>query len=210
MGMITVGTNIKLESPDKVFKFFKTNFNANIFFETGTYLGETTVKSSYIFEKVYTVELSKELFNNALTKFKNLDLKNIIIYNENSELITKQYCSNCKDRTVFWLDAHYSAGKTSGGDLENPLLKELEYILKSDTEHFIIIDDVRYILTNFQESICKFPNIVDISKVILEYNNDRYDISIFNDCIFLVPKYAFKKFKEFIVKESLINDIYIQ
>ncbi len=44
---------------------------------------------------------------------------------------------------MFWLDGHYSAGFTAKGELETPILAELETILQNNLNHIILIDDAR-------------------------------------------------------------------
>lgn len=45
---------------------------------------------------------------------------------------------------LFWLDAHYSDGITAKGDVETPIVSELEAIFNHSIQsHVILIDDAR-------------------------------------------------------------------
>lgn len=205
MGVITIGEKTCIEAPFDIFNFFKEKYAIKTFFETGTYMGSTSIRSASMFNKVITVELNNELFKKALEKFENLQLKNIIIYNNNSENIIKDYCNNAKESTVFWLDAHYSAGVTSGKDVPSPLLTELKSIMNSELEHFIIVDDVRFICINMSDSIHRYPSIIEITDAVKECGS-KYEISIFNDCLFLIPKSKYNDFKEYIITQKYFSE----
>jgi predicted O-methyltransferase YrrM len=49
-------------------------FNCQIFVETGTYLGATTAEMIKHFKKLYTIELSDDLFKQAQLKFLNINI----------------------------------------------------------------------------------------------------------------------------------------
>jgi hypothetical protein len=51
-----------------------------------------------------------------------------------------------KEPIIFYLDAHYSGGKTAGSDIDNgcPLLRELNVICKrQNNSDIIFVDDIR-------------------------------------------------------------------
>ncbi len=71
-------------------------------------------------------------------------------YNELNKLI-----SQINEPFTYWLDGHYSGGKTGFGFLEFPIMIELESILKRNiNDEIIYIDDMR-ILENYSKTINK-------------------------------------------------------
>jgi hypothetical protein len=117
---------------------------ADIFIETGTYMGGTTKWASTQFKDVHTIELSELLYNNI--KDELLSKGNIIPHLGDSRDILPKILTNINGNIVFWLDGHYSAGIIAGKDDPCPLLKELEIILSRNNEDIILIDDARCFL----------------------------------------------------------------
>ena len=121
-----------------------------IFVETGTYRGETVFNMAPYFDKVYTIELSKTLYENFNTQ--NYDKNKITsILGDSSEML-ESLIKNINENTIFFLDGHFSSCGTAKGKKDVPLLEELLVIneyLKSKS--IIIIDDLRLFGTNITE-----------------------------------------------------------
>lgn len=127
-------------------QIMKQTFALENLVETGTYLGETSINGSKIFNRVYTVEISQTLFNQNRATFAGHP--NIQPYcDESSTFLRKQ--SPFPKNTLFWLDAHYSGGITgtvyiNDNWVKSPLKDELSTILDNfDSSYVILIDDVR-------------------------------------------------------------------
>lgn len=134
-----------------VLKKYKTS---NLFIETGSYLGEgidVAIESGY--DQIYSIELSDHYYNFCLKKFNNNNKIKIIkgCSEDQLPILLKNINSQCD----FWLDAHYSMGNTALGPKICPLYEELESILKHRPDHTIIIDDVRFMDTDWWENISK-------------------------------------------------------
>lgn len=113
-----------------------------IFVETGTYLGETTNVAKDIFQQVHTIEIKKELFENARAKFSQH--LNVLCYLGDSSILLENICKTLNKPTCFWLDGHWSAGDTGKGLKNVPLYEELELIMKHCSQKCVIlIDDCR-------------------------------------------------------------------
>ncbi len=109
--------------------------------ESGTYLGEMVEAQRKYFRKIVSIELSQSLYENAKRTF--LDYKNIeILYGDSGELI-KTIVANLDRPAIFWLDGHYSGGNTAKGNVDTPILNELQAILQSEKEYIVLIDDAR-------------------------------------------------------------------
>lgn len=114
-----------------------------VFIETGTWMGDTAQKAIELgFKEIRTVELSNNLFNKAVNRFKNNS--NVKLYNGSSDQKIEEMISDVNDQILFWLDAHYSGGDTALGKEISPLYKELDIIAKHQRkDHIILIDDIR-------------------------------------------------------------------
>jgi len=121
-----------------------------VFVETGTYLGETINLMSNYFDSLYTIELSEKLFEN----FKNSNIKkNITCIHGDSSLELGNLIPKIQNKTIFFLDGHYSSCGTARGGKDVPLYEEL----KSINDNFIydaliIIDDLRLFGTSLSEN----------------------------------------------------------
>lgn len=89
------------------------NEHYKIAVETGSFLGEGTEFLSYIFEKVYTIEIDENLFNNVTQKFKDIE-KIVCLQGDSKEYIAKlsRDLSKLDSNVLFWLDAHWSGDDT--------------------------------------------------------------------------------------------------
>lgn len=121
---------------------YAKQYGTKTLIETGTYRGDTIAATIGVFERAYSIELSEELATKAQTRFANDARVTILQGNSASELAN--ILEQIDSPALFWLDAHYSAGITSGGDNDAPILKELEAILAHSVKnHIILIDDAR-------------------------------------------------------------------
>ena len=128
---------------------YRKSCNVSIFIETGTYYGLTVSKFNNCFEKIYSIEVDKSLFDYNKKLFKNST--NIsILFGDSKErlpevlnLITRE--NEGIINVLFWLDGHCSEGETGIGDEYSPLIKELNSIFEHlyRIKPVIIIDDVR-------------------------------------------------------------------
>lgn len=143
-GKKRLAQTLPLPHPQKmeiVKRFFVEN-NCKIFVETGTYLGETTESLSPLAEKVYTIELSPELWEKACEKFKNQS--HVVCLRGDSTQILSKVLKKLDSKPLFWLDGHYSAGITAKGEKETPINEELLEIYNSKIrDAVILIDDAR-------------------------------------------------------------------
>jgi hypothetical protein len=117
--------------------------NASVFIETGTFLGVTTKRCATIFDKLHTIELDKNLAEQA-TKFLSIH-KNIEVIQGNAlevlpNLLEREEINNA----LVFLDGHFSGGITACGDLPEPASEELKILAKHKNKiKCIIIDDFR-------------------------------------------------------------------
>ena len=75
--------------------------------------------------------------------------------------ILPELLNNINEPILFWLDGHYSAGNTSKGSLNTPIIKELVTIFQHPIkQHIILIDDAR--LFNGADD---YPTSVEVSTI---------------------------------------------
>jgi len=156
-------------------------FHTEILVETGTYLGDMVEAQRDHFKKIYSIELSKKLFNRAQKRFKkNLHIK---ILHGDSGIVLNKLMNEIDKPALFWLDGHYSEGITAKGEKECPVPEELKAILKSSLPHIILIDDAQ--LFNGTHD---YPTVEQIEEIIRS-NNRKYLVEIKDDIIRLTPSH---------------------
>jgi len=116
-------------------------YDLHVFVETGTFYGTTADAVKPFFEEIYTIELDPLLYAVASKRFDYDAHVKVFHGDSGKELGTVMRLINRP--SIFWLDAHYSAGVTARGDKDTPILEELDHILDSpDMGHVILIDDM--------------------------------------------------------------------
>ena len=114
-----------------------------IFIETGSLVGDGIQHALDAgFKIVYSIELSPTLYNICIERFKDNDNVHLVLGDSNKEL--NGILNIIKEPVTFWLDGHDSGGVTARGELESPLMQELDIIASHTIKtHTIIIDDLR-------------------------------------------------------------------
>jgi hypothetical protein len=110
--------------------------------ETGTYQGTTVAACVPHFERLYTIELDRTLYEAARDRFKNEPTVTVIHGDSYAEL--SRVASRLQEPAIFWLDAHYCAGPTAKGPHDPPLLWELRAIVERGKPDVILIDDAHH------------------------------------------------------------------
>jgi len=111
------------------------------FIETGTYKGATIFAIEEYFNKILTIEVKKELYDNLISKYKGDKIK--FIYGDSVEVFEYIF-KYINENTIFFLDGHLSANDSGFKNKTVPLLEEIELINKNfKNKGIIIINDVR-------------------------------------------------------------------
>lgn len=178
----------------------KRIFNPDIFLETGTYNGDTSILASSIFAEVHTIELFRPLYDQAK---KNLSpYHNIFPYFGSSHDVFRALLPTAKGSVVFWLDAHYSGPGTAlnvddktNPEAFTPITKELNAIHESGvTDCIILIDDIRGFGSKLNDepfmNWLGYPTIQDICNSLYRINKN-FEISLIGDILLAYDKTKF-------------------
>lgn len=164
-----------------VFKHYIDEYKYNIFLETGTFRGNTIEALKNDFKELYTIELSQQLYEDAVERFK--EDEKVKLFQGNSADVLSQIMEQINEPAIFWLDGHYSGGDTARADLNTPIFKELECVFKAKYfPHVLLIDDAR------DFGVLKdYPSIKALKKFILK-NFPNASFTVDHDIIRVVLK----------------------
>ena len=155
-------------------------YNLHILVETGTFQGDMIAAMRDKFDRIYSIELSNELYEKAKERFKSD--QHIQLIQGDSGKALEDLMGKINEPALFWLDAHYSSGITAKGEEDTPIYNELRHIFNAqDLEHIIIIDDARLFGTD-----AAYPTIDELKKFILSRKRD-VNITINDDMVKVVP-----------------------
>lgn len=159
---------------------FQQDYGLATFVETGTFMGDMVEAQRTYFRKIYSIELGKDLYNQAAERFAKYP--HIKIIQGDSGVILKDLVKEINEPALFWLDGHYSAGITAKGDKNTPILEELGTILNHKDDHVILIDDAR-LFTGEGD----YPTIDEISSFVLGQDPGRM-VTVADDIIRILIK----------------------
>jgi hypothetical protein len=164
----------------KTVKQYAKLFSIMTFIETGTYRGEMVEAIKTTFDRIYSIELDSTLYETAKQRFSKS--RSITIIKGDSGRVLPKLLKSIKSPCLFWLDAHYSSGITGRGELETPIMKELQCILShSIKKHVILIDDARCFVGKND-----YPTIRELKRFVFNINPDLV-IKIENNIIRVHP-----------------------
>lgn len=173
-------------------KQLQLEFDASVFVETGTYLGDTAFSLSSVFNKVISIELSEELYAKACERFRNV--ANItLLKGDSPEQLRRALQLSGTERTIVWLDAHYSGEGTAKAQSNTPVVNEIDVLSRHGNGlEIILIDDIRLFtevkpgfLTH--ESINGYPDLKAIIEL-LRATPHQYECFVIGDILVALPK----------------------
>ena len=155
-------------------------FNVKVLVETGTFHGAMVEAMKPYFDRIYSIELSSELFEKATKRFA-ADQKVTIIHGDSGIELGK-LMDRIDQPSLFWLDGHYSAGETAKGEKDTPIYEELTHLFNCPQKgHVIMIDDARC----FGKE-ADYPSMDALSEFIRTHE-PNVTIEIENDSIRILP-----------------------
>ena len=151
-----------------------------VLIETGTYTGDTVMALHRHFDRIVSVELSRELHARAVRQARNRG--NVELLLGDSAQVLPRVLATLHQPALFWLDAHYSGGVTALGDRISPISSELDAILGHDVKgHVVLVDDAREFHDPARSG---YPGVEVVSAAASQHN---YAMSEERDIFFLVP-----------------------
>ena len=108
--------------------------------ETGTLHGDMVAAVAADFDRVYSIELSRELYWLARLRF--LGRRRVRLVRGDSSEKIPVLLDHIDEPCVFWLDGHYGGGIMAKGKKVSPIIEELSAILAHRVRrHVVLIDD---------------------------------------------------------------------
>jgi hypothetical protein len=152
------------------------------FVETGTYLGAMILTILDDFSQIYTIELSKDLYQRATKVFRKFP--HVKCLQGDSGEVMLEVVKKIHEGAIFWLDGHYSSGITVLGNKVCPIFEELGAIFKYDNfNHLILIDDARLFLQKEPD----YPSYAELVSYIKKADA-RYNIYVLKTDTIVVTK----------------------
>ena len=169
---------------------------AQVFIETGTYLGETARWAAKFFSDVRTVELGAERYADTSAALR--DLSNVVCYQGDSRAVLAKLREELAGTpSVMWLDGHWSGDGTAGKNDECPLLGELQCV--DGLKDIVMIDDARYFLR-----VPPPPHKPDqwptLQEIVLALPPGMF-VQVIHDVIFVVPNFLRGALTDFLREE---------
>ncbi len=165
----------------KVLDAYLKQYGLTEFIETGTYLGDTLAyMGRHRHVRATSIELDADYYQAAKRRFAKY--LNITLLHGDSGDLLPELVSGLNTPTLFWLDGHFSGGKTAKGKQYTPISLELQAILDSSVKgHVILIDDARCF-----DGSHGYPHLDRLLEFIRTRNT--YNIEVSADIIRLTPK----------------------
>jgi len=167
---------------------FARHFGLRGFVETGTYLGQSLANVSGLFERAVSIELSRELHEAALQKF--ADRGNVELLLGDSARRIGDASDLCRGLpTLYWLDAHWSAGNTARGDENTPIVQELSIVAgRASTDDVVLIDDIRFFISipagfSTHEANGGYPLLQEILTVLARFPGGGFEAVLLGDVL---------------------------
>ena len=116
---------------------------AKMLLETGTFLGNTSMRCSKVFDRVITIELDPDLHSRAKEFLSSRENVECILGDATQKLPEVLSRDDCKDAVIF-LDGHFSSGETAHGDVPEPACELLSSLAQFKEKILgIVVDDFR-------------------------------------------------------------------
>lgn len=152
---------------------YRIKHNISTLVETGTFRGEMINSQKVFFNNIYSIELDQKLHNEAKNNFKYYRHIHLIQGDSGKEIFN--LIKKIDEKCIFWLDGHFSGMDTALGDLECPILGEIDGIFSGSIKnHILLIDDARCFTGNNS-----YPTIEELNAYVLKHNS-KYKMEV--DC----------------------------
>jgi hypothetical protein len=171
--------------------------------ETGTLHGRTARALAGIFSEVVTIELSEDLHAAASEALRPIAHIRALQGHSVDRLRDE---ADADTPTFYFLDGHWSGGKTAGEDDECPVLDELEAIGAGHPDDCFVIDDARLFMAPPPppHRAAEWPTIDELFEA-LRRQHPEHVITVAADQVIAVParaRPALDEYEERLEKQS--------
>ena len=169
--------------------FLSRQLPFEIFFESGTFKGDSIERVKKQFNRLYSVELSEHYFELSKLRFKN-DPQVKIIHGDASVVLKNLNNQFSGKSILYWLDSHWcDAEATEGATCQCSLLKELEAIELVNDNSVVLIDDARLFLSppGIPHDYTQWPDIDELFRNLKE-KSASHNLMVLNDVIIFFPE----------------------
>jgi len=120
------------------------------FIESGTHIGTTIFAMEPHFSTLFTIEFSEKYYSETKNRYNGSKINFLL---GDSSVVFSTLLPTLSDKTIFFLDAHWSSGDTGRSEKDCPLVEEITHINNLfKQEAIIIIDDYRLFGTFLNEN----------------------------------------------------------
>lgn len=157
--------------------YLADRIGAKVLVETGSYLGDTVRALRGRFDLIASIEIAPVFAEPLQREFADDPSVRIILGDSGAEL--SRLLEELKEPVVFWLDAHYSGGKTLGEGYV-PIYAELDAIRRlAPPRHAVLIDDAR----DFKGG----EGYPTVDALVERLAAAGYEVSTFNNMVHALP-----------------------
>jgi len=166
----------------RVIRRYATKHHCSTLVETGTFRGDMILAMLNDFRTLYSIELHPELHSRARSLFSHRPHVRLL-HGDSGEKIS-EVLAGLEEPAVFWLDGHFSGGNTAKGNLNTPIIAELDKVLSHNiSNHVVLIDDAR-LFTGAED----YPTLEAIQKQL--DTRGRFNLTVEDDVIAITPGVA--------------------
>jgi hypothetical protein len=150
----------------QIIRKYAEQYDLKTMIETGTFHGDMDFALKDRFSRITTIELSPEFHAAAVRRFAGSPQVECLL--GDSAVLLPALLAQIKEPCLFWLDAHYSAGRTAKGNVETPISIELDAVLNHAVRnHVVLIDDARCF-----DGTHDYPSVADLRESVARLRPD--------------------------------------
>lgn len=164
----------------RMFRRYARQYDLSTFVETGTFHGDTLWALKDDFNTLFSIELSPTLYQKARERFKNFD--NVHPYQGDSSKVLPTILLKLETPALFYLDAHGCGLDSAKGEINTPILQELQLILSQPYINVICIDDARLFQGWHLTGAWAYPTLQEVKDFVSSMDSKRH-VTVRNDVI---------------------------
>lgn len=164
----------------RVLRQYARRYGTSVLVETGTYLGDMMAAMANAFDELHSIELSAAYYEKARARF--APKPHIHLHRGDSAVELAKVLPALRQRTLFWLDAHYSGGITARAEVDTPIVQELrEIFARNAAGHVVLVDDAHCF-----DGTHAYPTVDGVRDLVRSLN-PGYSVEVAEDIIRITP-----------------------